>query len=111
MRTEEPTEVIAVDSASFESVHRANGVVLIDFWAEWCPTCKMLAPVLAELATEYAGRLTVAAVDVDLSPEPAEQYAVVTVPTMLLFRDGELTRRIVGAQSKAALIRELSEVL
>lgn len=112
MHTEEPTKIIAVHTSSFDAVvRRSNGAVLVDFWAEWCASCKMLAPVLDDLAKEYDGRLTVAAIDVDRCPEPAQEYAVVTVPTMLLFCSGKLEKRIVGAQTKAALIRELSGVL
>jgi thioredoxin 1 len=111
MVTEGSTDIVAVTTASFDDVvQRSDSVVLVDFWAEWCASCKMLAPVLNDLAQEFAGRLTVAAIDVDRDPEPAQRYDVVTVPTLLLFHNGEMTKRIVGAQSKAALIRELSHL-
>ena len=83
--------------------------VLVDFWATWCGPCKMVAPVLEEIATEKAGSLTVAKLDVDSNPATARDFQVVSIPTLILFKDGKPVTRIVGAKGKAALLRELAD--
>ena len=88
-----------------------EGFVVVDFWATWCGPCKMVAPVLEEIAVERAGQLTVAKLDVDNNPETARDFQVVSIPTMILFKDGQPVKRIVGAKGKAALLRELSDVV
>ena len=103
---------IEVSDASFSTeVLSSNKPVLVDFWATWCGPCKMVAPVLEEIATERADHLTVAKLDVDANPETARDFQVVSIPTMILFKDGQPVKRIVGAKGKAALLRELSEVV
>ncbi len=103
---------IEVSDASFSTdVLSSNTPVLVDFWATWCGPCKMVAPVLEEIATERAGRLTVAKLDVDANPETARDFQVVSIPTMILFKDGQPVKRIVGAKGKAALLRELSDAV
>ena len=85
--------------------------VLVDFWASWCGPCRMVAPVLEEIAKEKAGALTVAKVDVDANPGTARDYQVVSIPTLILFKGGRPVKRIVGAKSKPALLREIADVL
>jgi len=85
--------------------------VLVDFWASWCGPCRMVAPVLEEIAKEKAGALTVAKVDVDANPGTARDFQVVSIPTLILFKNGKPVKRIVGAKSKPALLRELADVL
>ena len=103
---------VDVSDASFQNdVLASNTPVLVDFWATWCGPCKMVAPVLEEIATERAEQLTVAKLDVDANPETARDFQVVSIPTMILFKDGQPVKRIVGAKGKAALLRELSDAV
>jgi thioredoxin 1 len=106
------TTTIAVTDASFAQDVLANErPVLVDFWATWCGPCKMVAPVLEEIATEKAGALTIAKIDIDANPDTARNFQVISIPTMILFKGGEPVKRIVGAKSKSALLRELADEL
>ncbi len=106
------TGVDAVTDASFaQEVLAVRGPVLVDFTADWCPPCRMIAPVLAEVARERAGRLKVVTLDVDVNPQTQATYAVLSMPTLMLFVDGEPVRSLVGARAKARLLRELDDVL
>lgn len=103
---------IEVSDSSFSTeVLSSNKPVLVDFWATWCGPCKMVAPVLEEIAGECSDQLTVAKLDVDANPETAQNFQVVSIPTMILFKDGQPVKRIVGAKGKAALLRELSDAV
>jgi thioredoxin 1 len=106
------TATIAVTDDSFAQDVLANDQpVLVDFWATWCGPCRLVAPVLEEIATEGAEALTIAKIDIDANPDTARQFKVISIPTMILFKDGEPVKRIVGAKSNAALLRELAEEL
>ncbi len=81
----------------------ANGVTVVDFWASWCGPCKMLAPTVEELAEDYEGKAVVAKVDVDECPQLAERFGVYSIPTLIIFKDGEIADRIVGFKVKSQI--------
>ncbi|RCG28906.1 thioredoxin [Sphaerisporangium album] len=90
-----------------EQVLESDKPVLVDFWTDWCPPCRMVAPILEEIAGEYADRLTVAKLNAEDYPEIASRYGVMGFPTMNLYRDGEVVRQVVGAKPKRLLLAEL----
>lgn len=95
---------VAVTDASFDTeVAQHKGVTVVDFWATWCGPCRMIAPALDELATELAGKVKIAKVDVDEAPETASNFGIRSIPCLVLFKDGQEADRVVGAQSKAQL--------
>jgi thioredoxin 1 len=103
---------VDVTDATFESdVLKSGKTVLVDFWATWCGPCKMVAPVLDEIAGEHKESLTVAKLDIDANGKTAQDYQVMSIPTMILFKDGQPVKTIVGAKPKAALLSDLSEYL
>ena len=102
----------AVSDSSFDAVVlRASEPVLVDFWAEWCGPCKMIAPFLSELATDMAGRVTVAKVNIDENPQTPMKYAVRGIPTMILFKDGQVAATKIGALPKSKLYEWVESVL
>lgn len=105
------TPLTVTDDSFAAEVLASETPVLVDFWAAWCGPCKMVAPVLEEIATEKAGVLRVAKVDVDANPTSAREFQVSSIPTLILFKDGKPVTRIVGARGKAALLKEIADVL
>ncbi len=104
--------IVHVSDASFDAdVLNADIPVLVDFWAEWCGPCKMIAPVLDEIATEYAGKLKVCKVDVDANPDIPPKFGIRGIPTLILFKGGSAEATKVGALSKSQLLDFIKEVL
>jgi thioredoxin 1 len=100
------TMTLTTTDASFDT-DTAEGLTLVDFWAPWCAPCRAIAPILDQVASEYEGRLTVAKVNVDDNPESAYRFGVQSIPTLLLFANGDLVDRIVGAGPKAQLVARI----
>ena len=101
-------DIVEVTDSTFESeVLQAKEPTLVDFWAEWCGPCKMVAPVVEEIADEYDDRLQVAKMDVDSNRDTPAQYGIQGIPTLILFKDGEEAARIVGFRPKDAMVEEL----
>lgn len=102
------SEPFEVTDASFESdVLDSDEAVLVDFWAEWCAPCKMIAPIVHELAEEYEGSLKVAKLDADENPNTMMAYGVMGIPTLILFKGGEIAERITGFMPKERLLEKL----
>lgn len=105
-------QAVRLTDANFgQEVLQADMPVLVDFWASWCPPCKMTEPVIDELTVEYDGRLKVGKLNVDQNPKVADQFQVMGVPTFALFLDGTIIEQKIGAQSKAQLKRVIDRVL
>jgi thioredoxin len=102
----------AVTDDSFEAdVLKNSKPVLVDYWAEWCGPCKMVAPVLEAIATEHGDKLDIVKLNVDENPEVTRKYGILNIPTLGVFQNGEVVKELVGARSKSALLRELAEFL
>ena len=99
------------DSTFDESIGSASTAVVVDFWAEWCGPCKMIAPVFDDIASENAGKITIAKLNVDDNPDIARRFEVLSIPTLIVFKDGEPQKRLVGAKGKAQLLQELAEFI
>ena len=103
--------VMTVTDANFEESVAGDKAVLVDFWAEWCGPCRMVAPVLEEIGEEYPDRITIAKLNVDENPAVAANYDVMSIPTMIVFQQGVEKKRIVGARPKHMMVSELAQFL
>ena len=106
-----PHLVELTDQNFEEEILKAKGVAMVDFWAEWCMPCKMLAPTIEDLAKDYAGRVKVGNVDTDSARDTALKFGISAIPTVILFKDGEVAKKLVGLQTKKVFVEALDELL
>ena len=110
--TDKKTDAVELTDSNFKELVTDNdGVVMVDFWAAWCGPCKMIAPIIDELATEYKGKAVVGKVDVDTNPEVSMEFGVRSIPTVLVFKNGELVKTQIGAAGKQQYVNLLEEQL
>jgi thioredoxin 1 len=106
-----PSIVHTSDATFDKDVLKSDKPVLLDFWAEWCGPCKMIAPTLAEIAAEQRGKLVIGKLNVDDNPDTARRFDVMSIPTLLVFKDGQQVKRLVGAKGKGQLLQDLAEFI
>jgi thioredoxin 1 len=104
-------KIVKLTDADFDAQVKAHPLMLVDFWAEWCGPCRMIAPVLEELAGEYSGRLTVGKLNVDENRQIAARFGIRSIPTLLFFRDGARVEQVIGAHPKATLKAKIEQLL
>jgi thioredoxin 1 len=105
-------DIFTLSDATFdETIAGSDTPVLVDFWAEWCGPCKMIAPTLAEIASEQKGKLAIGKLNVDDNPDTARRFDVMSIPTLLVFKDGQQVKRLVGAKGKGQLLQDLAEFI
>lgn len=99
--------IVVTDQNFEEKVEKAQGVVLVDFWAEWCGPCKMIGPIVEQIASEHSGKLIVGKLDVDSNTNTAMKYGVMSIPTLILFKNGQPVERLVGYMPKERLLAKI----
>jgi len=102
---------VILDEANFDETIGGSKPILVDFWAEWCGPCRLIAPILEEIATEHGTKLSIGKLNVDEHPQLSMNFDVMSIPTLILFKDGVEKKRIVGARPKHSLVAELGEYL
>ena len=102
---------LEVTDANFEELVNAGKPMVLDFWAEWCGPCRMVSPIIDELATEYEGKVTIGKMDVDNNNDVAAQFGIRNIPTVLFFKDGKLVDKQVGAAQKSAFVAKIDALL
>ncbi|MGH8928168.1 MAG: thioredoxin [Acidimicrobiia bacterium] len=102
---------ITLNETNFNETIGGDTAILVDFWAEWCGPCRLVAPILDEIAIEYEGKISIGKLNVDENPRLSASYDVMSIPTMIVFKDGVEKKRIIGARPKHAMLSELSEYL
>jgi thioredoxin 1 len=101
------TEVKTLTDATFDAeIAGSSTPIIVDFWAPWCGPCRMVSPVLDEIAQEHADKVTVGKLNVDENPSTAQKFGIMSIPTIILFKDGQAARKVIGARSKADFVRE-----
>jgi thioredoxin 1 len=103
--------IIVTDDSFDADVIKSSKPVLVDYWAEWCGPCRMVAPILEEIATEHAEKLTIAKLNVDENPKAAALAGVTSIPTLAVYQGGEVVKMIIGAKPKQSLLSDLAEFL
>jgi thioredoxin len=101
----------AVTDENFSAFLQSDKLILVDFWATWCGPCKMMAPVLEEVSDEYDEKLVVGKLDVDQNPATAQQFGIMSIPTILAFKNGEVVKQIIGYRPKNDLVGQLADVM
>ena len=99
------------DATFDEEIAGATRPILVDFWAEWCGPCKMIAPILEQIAEEHGGQIQIAKLNVDDNPDIARRFEVMSIPTLIVFEGGQPAKRMVGAKGKGQLLQELSDFI
>ncbi len=102
---------IVLDDATFQAGISGDTPVIVDFWAEWCGPCKMVEPILEEIADEYSDKLVLAKLNIDENPQSAADNGVMSIPTMIVFKNGRKAKTIVGARPKHQMLKELAEFI
>ncbi|MCI5819047.1 MAG: thioredoxin [Acidaminococcus sp.] len=100
---------LEITSSNFEETIKGSDVVLVDFWATWCGPCKMIAPIIDEIANEFQGKAVVGKVNVDENATLAEQFGIMSIPTMIIFKNGEIAEKMVGPRTKAQIEAALTK--
>lgn len=100
-----------ITDANFDELVNAGKPMVLDFWAEWCGPCRMVGPIIDELATEYEGRVTIGKMDVDNNNDVVAQFGIRNIPTVLFFKDGQVVDKQVGAAPKAAFVEKINKLL
>lgn len=101
----------AVTDGTFSAFVQSDKPVLVDFWAAWCGPCRMMAPVLEELSDEYKEKLLVGKLDVDENPETAQKYGIMSIPTLLVFQEGQVVKQLIGYKPKGDLVAQLADII
>lgn len=102
---------LQITDANFEELLNSGKPMVVDFWAEWCGPCRMVAPIIDELATEYEGKVTIGKMDVDNNDEVVGQFGIRNIPTVLFFKDGQMVDKVVGAVPKATFQERIDALL
>lgn len=104
-------KAIQITDANFAEVVEKSNIVLVDFWAQWCGPCKAIAPMIDELAGEYEGKITIGKLDVDANSATSTQFGVMNIPTLLIFKNGKMVEKMVGAPARGKLVEKLNAQL